>query len=105
MARDTRTQAQRSRDSRCCLALYEAPERRSILHLRVHSDTGGTELEGMPWDVSASPGADGDLYLSVYLADRAETYGVLRHLMGLQLHLVTAPLHAVPDTGPLGPDA
>jgi hypothetical protein len=77
--------------------MFEAQDTRSILHVRVHSDTGGTELEGIRWDVSVSPEADGDFHLSVPLADRAGASAVLRHLIGLHLDLVTVHMHPVLD--------
>ncbi len=97
MIRDTGMQAPRARDTGRYLAMFEAQDTRSILHVRVHSDTGGAELEGILWDVSVSHEADGDFHLSVPLADRAGASAVLRYLIGLHLDLVTVHMHPVVD--------
>ncbi len=57
--------------------MFEPENAASILHLRVHSDTGGAEMAGMGWRVSALPQADGDFSLSIPVADRAAAAGVL----------------------------
>ncbi len=64
-----------------------------ILRLRVHSDTGGAELEGMSWKVAALPEADGDFSVSIPLADRAATASVLSRLLQMNLALVTLHIH------------
>jgi hypothetical protein len=62
--------------------MFEPGNTPSILHLRVHSHTGGAELEGIPWEVSALPGSDGDFTLIIPLAEPSCTAGVLRQMSG-----------------------
>jgi hypothetical protein len=66
---------------------------RSILHLRVHSDTGSAELATLPGEISPIPGAEGDYCLIVPIDDRAATPTVLGDLMEMHLDLVSVHLH------------
>jgi hypothetical protein len=67
---------------------------RSILHLRVHSDTGGAELASMPGEASPIPGAEGDYCLIVPIDDRAATPAVLGDLIEMHLDLVSVHVHS-----------
>lgn len=66
---------------------------RAILHLRVHSDTGGAEMATMPGQITVVPEADGDFCLTVPLADRADAPDVLKGLMRANLELVSIHRH------------
>ena len=75
--------------------MFEPENTALMLHLRVHSETGGVEMEQMPWAVSVLPEADGDFNLSIRVTDRASAAGVLKHLMQMHLDLVTMHIHPV----------
>lgn len=75
--------------------MFEPENTALMLHLRVHSETEGVEMDRMPWAVSVLPEADGDFNLSIRVTDRASAAGVLKHLMQMRLDLVTMHIHPV----------
>ncbi len=75
--------------------MFEPENTALMLHLRVHSETGGVEMDRMPWAVSVLPEADGDFNLSIRVSDRASAAGVLRQLMEMKLDLVRMHVHPV----------
>lgn len=73
--------------------MMAAESERSILHLRVHSDTDGVELATMPGEASPISGAEGDYCLIVPIDDRADTQAVLGDVMEKHLDPVSVHLH------------